>query len=233
MMRVLVSQRAATGPYGDARDALERAYVDFFTAHGLLVIPVPNLPPAVPHYFDGSIGGVVLTGGNDVSPARYGGSAHPRDASAERDETEARLVQHAVERRLPVLGICRGMQFLNVFFGGSLVCDVASHPGGERHRPGAMHPVEITDSRAKAVAEATCYDTNSFHGQAVTTSTLAPGLQVFARDPDSDIVEGLYHPAHRIAGVQYHPERRPQTHPVDEHLIAAFREGRLFWEPAA
>lgn len=232
-MRILVSQRVMRGPHGDPRDALEHAYVAYFEAHGFTVLPLPNGTRHLDAHLDATIGGVVLTGGNDISPGRYGATAPTPDAWPARDDTEAQLLRGALARGLPVYGICRGMQFLNVFFGGTLLPDLERQPGGERHRPGASHDVEISDPLTATALGAERFDANSYHGQAVTAETLAPPLRVFAREPHSKVVEGLYHPELPVAGVQFHPERRSTAHPVDERLIEAFRSRALFWERSA
>lgn len=219
MKRVLVSQRVVEGPYGDARDALEHSYVTFLERHGFAAVPVSNAVADAGAYVDEGVHGVVLTGGNDVG------------RSFERDRTEAALLRGAIERRLPVLGICRGMQFINVFFGGTLEPDLEQTPAWTTHTPGGTHAVAITDAAARAALGADACEVNTFHRQAVTTGTLAPVLKVFAADRAFGVVEGLFHPELAIAGVQYHPERRDVAASVDERLMEAFAARTLFWEP--
>lgn len=219
MKRVLVSQRVVEGPHGDTRDALEHTYVTFLERHGFTVLPVSNAVADAGAYMDAGIHGVVLTGGNDVG------------TSFERDRTEASLLRAAIERRVPVLGICRGMQFINVFFGGTLEPDLEQTPAWATHTPGGTHAVAITDEAARDALGADACEVNTFHRQAVMTATLAPALKVFAADRGFGVVEGLFHPELAIAGVQYHPERREVTASVDERLIGAFASRTLFWEP--
>jgi putative glutamine amidotransferase len=229
-MRVLISQRVVLGPHGDRRDALEHSYVRFFESLGIQVIPVPAGTSRLDDYFSLPVDGVVLTGGNDVDGRRYG-AATSADASVERDETEAALVRAAIDRRWPVLGICRGMQFLNVFFGGRLI-DLTAHVAWPAHQPGREHDVVAVAGADRELGQAR-FAVNSYHRQAVTAGTLAPELETLLVDPDSDVIEGLFHPNLRIAAVQFHPERYDEPRAVDLALVSAFRDGRWLWRTRA
>jgi len=158
---------------------------------------------------------LLLTGGEDVDPRRYGAERHATvtDVSVERDETEIALLEAARRRRRPVLAICRGIQVLNVAFGGTLIQDIPSqhpralaHDAGDGHRASRVHPVRIdAASRLRQAVGADEMKVNSFHHQA--TDRIAPELRVTALAPDG-IVEGLEW--HRddwwAVGVQWHPE---------------------------
>jgi len=166
------------------------------------------------------VGGVMLTGGADVEPSRYGEAPHPTvdDVEPDRDAFELRVTEWARARRLPILGICRGIQLLNVAYGGSLVQDIPSQvPGALGH---SLTPpkhqaydlaheiwVEKDSLLARLLGERLVGDTcevNSRHHQAV--KAVAPGLRVTATAPDG-IVEALEDPAARfVIGVQWHPE---------------------------
>ncbi len=228
--RVLVSQRVVIGPYGDSRDALEHTYVSYLERLGWSVLPVSNTTTALESYFSPAVAGVVLTGGNDVHPASYGSDASPTaGASLDRDRVEAGLVDAALARGLPVLGLCRGMQFLNAHFGGTLVDLQQQSP--DRHPAGVDHEVQVDESLAEEIG-AHRFMVNSYHDQAVTRASLAPALRAFAWADEGDVVEGVHHPDLPVAGVQYHPERRESEHAVDRRLMLAFLGRRLFWTPA-
>ena len=167
------------------------------------------------------VGGVLLTGGDDVAPARYNEEAHPTvvHVAPERDEFEIALVLEARKRGLPILAICRGIQGLNVALGGTLIQDIASQvPGALDHRLAIPphQPFELAhevwverDSllasllRERLVDGDSC-EVNSRHHQAVRT--LAAGLRVTATAPDG-IIEAIEDPAAKFClGVQWHPE---------------------------
>jgi len=182
-------------------------------AGGVPVVLAPSgaaLHPALLSRLDG----LVLTGGLDVSPARYGEPAHPalRTASAERDEFELKLVREALVLDLPLLAICRGLQVLNVALGGSLVQDIpslvgpsVSHDDRARPRTGLAHRVRIVPAtRLHALLGADDLAVNSFHHQAA--SLLGRGLLATAFASDG-VVEGVELPSARfVLGVQWHPE---------------------------
>lgn len=179
--------------------------------------------------------GLMLTGGRDVDPSLFGEQPHGTATSAEpgRDEFEVALVREAVARDLPLLGICRGLQVLNVALGGTLIQDIPSMiTGAEPHDVGDTpitfaHEVWITKGSTlwRALEERLADDAcrvNSRHHQAVRKP--ASGLEASATSPDG-IIEGLERLASRFCvGVQWHPEnfwRTGEFRPLFEAFIAA------------
>ena len=155
--------------------------------------------------------GLVLTGGSDVDPALYGEPKHPEtdQPDRERDALEAALLKEALARDLPVLAICRGLQMLNVFEGGTLIqhlrpLDRHQRTDGPRDRP--AHEVSIEPGTLLAeIARESTWQVNSRHHQAV--ARVGGNLRISAIDPDDGTVEALEHPAKRfVLGVQWHPE---------------------------
>ncbi len=178
-----------------------------------------------------SMDGLLLSGGVDIHPARYGQTTSgAKEISRQRDELEAAAWDAAAARERPVLGLCRGLQAINVFSGGSLLQHVPGHAGpgwgeGAAHR----HPVRLeAGTRLAAVlAPAVTIDVNSYHHQAVRPEDLAPGLvaNAWADSVAGPIVEGLEGADGRfVVGVQCHPERTDSTPEAFERLFAAFVE---------
>lgn len=172
--------------------------------------------------------GLLLTGGTDIDPARYGrpntGSV---DVEPDRDALEADAWAVAGHRALPVFGICRGFQAINVFAGGTLIQDVPGHAGpGWGTGPARMHPIRIERDGILATALANEAETvNTYHHQGVTAADLAPGLRAtaWATSDAGDIVEALELPGDRfVVGVQCHPERTEFSPPAFERLWSAF-----------
>jgi putative glutamine amidotransferase len=180
--------------------------------------------------------GLILSGGEDVDPARYGQAPHPKlgMVSRERDEVEFAALERALERELPVLAICRGMQLLNVAFGGTLYQDLPSlRDGGLIHEQDApitkrWHAVEVEEgSRPAEIFGETKLFINSFHHQGV--DRLGEGLRAWGWAEDG-LVEGIEAADHPwVVGVQWHPERGEAEVPGDplhpDHcLFQAFGE---------
>jgi putative glutamine amidotransferase len=177
--------------------------------------------------------GLVLTGGLDVCPERYGEARHPKVKLTDdaRDAFELALLRDALAADMPVLAICRGHQLLNVAFGGRLL----QHIDSGRHRahfelegaPSRWHTVRLAPgSRLRAIFAVDELEVNSRHHQAVLPATLAPGLEATALSPEG-LVEGVESPAHRwVVGVQWHPELPEPSHaafaPRCRPLFAAF-----------
>jgi putative glutamine amidotransferase len=164
--------------------------------------------------------GLMLTGGTDVDPARYGrdreSQTEPPDV--ERDRREAALLKEALKCDIPVLAICRGMQFLNVVLGGTLVQHIEGHR--RRGEPDA-HAVKVVEgSRLASILNSGEYRVNSRHHQSV--ERVGEGLVVSATAPDG-IIEALELPGQRfVIAVQWHPEDRLET--ADRKLFEAFAQ---------
>jgi len=166
------------------------------------------------------VDGLLLAGGGDIDPARYGEPRHDKCGQIfpDRDEAESTLACWALEEAKPLLAICRGIQIVNVALGGSLYQDIASQlPGAGNHawypnypRDLLPHTVGIErESRLGRILGVTSMPVNSLHHQAV--KDLAPGLIVTARAPDR-IIEALEVENHTFAlGVQWHPEELAES----------------------
>jgi putative glutamine amidotransferase len=181
--------------------------------------------------------GLVLSGGEDVDPVRYGESPLPAlgRVNAARDAMEFAALDIALERDLPVLAICRGCQVLNVHLGGSLFQDIDSQrPGDLRHRQTEpwtrrTHHARVVDgSRLQRIVGDDIVSINSFHHQAIRQ--LAPSLRATAF-ADDGLIEAVEAPDRSwVVGVQWHPERHDAALPEDDsdrRLFADFRRAVL------
>jgi putative glutamine amidotransferase len=226
---------AQGGTHARPQILLYSAYIRALEVHGLAPLLV------TPHHAAGSVHallerccGLVLSGGEDVDPLRYGEQPHPllETVTPERDEMEWTALGIALERGLPVFAICRGVQLLNVFFGGTLYQDIgAQYPTQLRHaqdEPWGERSHRVTvddDSLLRRIVGTDTLLINSFHHQAI--KDVAPALRVTAVAEDGliECVEATQHPW--VIGVQWHPERHearaPESDP-DRRLFAAFRD---------
>jgi putative glutamine amidotransferase len=194
--------------------ALDRAYVEAVVSAGGTPLLLPVLEPQHVAGFAAVLDGLVVTGGPDVDPARYNRSPVPEVYGVDpaRDEWEIALVHHARMARIPVLGICRGAQLLNIAHGGSLVLDLPSI-GREGHRrldrmDQVVHEVSIvsgtTLESVVGVSDDGILGVNSLHHQSV--DQVGHGLIVSACAPDGTIEAVETADGSPVLGVQWHPE---------------------------
>ena len=231
LVALTASSKSATTPAKYSRVRVNEAYVRALQSVGLvpLVIP-PSLSPDEARAVVAQVAGVVLSGGEDVDPARYGAARHPatQKSKAGRDATEIALVEAARDARRPLLGICRGMQVLNVALGGTLVQDLGMlRPGEIGHalessRTHRVHGITIlSGSRLAAAVGTLAIDVNSIHHQAV--DQLAPSLRATAYAPDGVVEAAETTGAWWTLAVQWHPEElMADTKPWDRAIFAAF-----------
>jgi len=208
-------------PLGRPQMGTEAAYLRAVWAAGGLPVMFPNLPPeAAPACLEG-VEGVLLTGGGDIDPARYGAPPHPRTdgVDPERDAFEFALVEAARAQGKPILGICRGSQVLAVAFGAALcqhlpditklTHDSKAPPPARAHSVRLEPPPELEALlRAHGIGE--ILEVNSYHHQGVPRRAELPRpLQPIAEAPDGVVEAFLWRSASGMIGalaVQWHPE---------------------------
>lgn len=214
------------------RVRVNEAYTAALLRAGVIPFVVPPIDDAQAAAVLDAVDGLLLTGGEDVDPARFGADRHPtvEDVHAARDRSEIALVLEAKRRHLPTLAICRGIQVANVALGGTLIQDIPTqnpdagrHEAGDEGRAARVHRVTVTaGSRLADALGATALVTNSLHHQAL--DRVADGLRVTAR-ADDGIVEGAEWTDADwwMVGVQWHPEELiDDGEPWDRALFAAF-----------
>lgn len=171
----------------------------------------PDPQGRLPATILGSLDGLILSGGGDVAPHRFGQElqgAEPENIDPLRDELELNLARAALEMDLPVFGICRGCQVLNVAAGGSMVQHFDGHRSPKDST--AYHEIHIAPaSRLRQIVGEDTLTVNTFHHQGIDHATIAPLFQPAAyADPDAWLIEAYESPRHRwVVGVQWHPER--------------------------
>jgi putative glutamine amidotransferase len=229
----LIGITTARRPHAEVRSLIvvTEAYVQALAAAGGCPVMIPlGLSPGLLDGLAARLDGILFTGGGDIDPACYGAAPHPMvgDVDLDRDGVELHLLVKAVSQGLPFLGICRGLQLINVGLGGTLYADIASQRAGAlRHdfypeypRDHLAHAVEVrAGSRLAGILGNTRLEVNSLHHQGI--DRLAPGLEPVASAPD-EIVEAVELPEHPFGlGVQWHPEWLGAYAPMRE-LFQAF-----------
>jgi putative glutamine amidotransferase len=198
----------------------------------------PRTPAAERDTALATMDGLLLSGGADIDPSRYGQVLDgAEDVDTARDELEAAAWAAARARDVAVLGICRGVQAINVFAGGSLLQHVEGHSGPAwGSGPAATHPLRLVPGTrlASLLGTEDTLEVNAYHHQGILAADLAAGLRAaaWADSPAGPLVEGLEAADGRfVVGVQCHPERTESTPAAFERLFAAFVEAAWAGRP--
>jgi putative glutamine amidotransferase len=222
--------------YGFSQLGVTEAYVKSVSRAGATPLLIPlGLPETAYSVMLDHLDGILFTGGGDVQPERYGGQEHPlvNEMDPDRDRVEISLLHNSLQNNLPFLGICRGLQVINVALGGSLYEDLLSqYPQAQRHqffpeksRSYSAHRIEIAaESRLASVLGTRETKVNSLHHQGIRQ--LAAGLLASAYAPDG-VIEAFELPDYPFGlAVQWHPEWM-QDHEPMRALFKAFAEAAL------
>ncbi|RTR05424.1 glutamine amidotransferase [Halomonas nitroreducens] len=211
-MRIGITQRVeVAASYAERRDCLDQQWTVLVQQLGLTPVPVPNSVDNAASWLDAmALDGYILSGGNDLSCL-----PSPTCPAPERDRTEQAILDHAYDMSLPVLGVCRGLQMMNVYLGGSLHL-VEGHVA-------TRHAVTATSDDARFTDYTVA---NSFHDWGVTLEGLAEPLQSCLTAPDGTI-EACKHRQRDWIGIMWHPERETPFTQTDIRLIDWLFRGNL------
>jgi len=211
--------------------AVPEPYVQAVLRAGLSPVILPESDLDSVASMLGMFDAVLLLGGGDVDPARYGEEPHPEvyGVDRHRDELEINLVHEASRRGLPTLAVCRGIQVVNVAYGGTLVQHVPDLRGITDHRPGpdfgstpVIHEVTVEpDSRIAEATGRTVLSVASHHHQAIDRP--GPGLRVVSRSEDG-LIEAVEGDEGWLVAVQWHPELTAADDPAQQALFDALAE---------
>ncbi len=208
--RVGITQKIMKHPhYNEVLDCLDTRWIDLLVDLNFQPIPLPNIDP---RYVDAqlsslALNGIILSGGNTISSIETPDD-NSNGLSFKRDEYEHRLLEYATKTDIPLFGVCRGMQMINLFYGGN-VKRISGHAGNGDHR---IIPIDAdsSDELPKTV--------NSYHNFGIPHKELARPLQALACDEDG-CVEVFRHKAHRVSAIMWHPERETPFKQKDINLL--------------
>lgn len=204
--------------YDEPRDCLAQDWCNYLQSTNLYLrwIALPNIGTDIIDYVrEWDVDSFIFTGGSDIG------------SSNKRDDTETKLLEMAVKQKISVFGICRGLQIINSFFGGSIIQDLTKICGKPDAHVCRNHIVKIKNNNFRSLLKKDELLVNSYHRQGVTAASLASELKSFAISLDG-LIEGLYHPELPIVAIQWHPERDNPAQDADLNLINAWFERKGF-----
>ncbi len=225
-------EQAKTGVWDVRASFLPEVYIRAVTDAGGTVVVLPPQPvsPVAALRIVSGLDGLIVAGGADVDPRRYGQEAHEKTGAPreDRDAFEDALIRAAIDADLPFLGICRGAQMLNVTLGGDLIQHLPDQVGDERYQLGAaqFNEIEVSVDPGSKIAEVYGDDLSAtaplYHHQAI--GEVASGLVVTSRTDDG-VIEAVERPDSTFClAVQWHPEEHAEDRRLFAGLVAAARE---------
>lgn len=195
MIKAIITQREERNRYGGLSDSLEKEYMDYFRRLEIMAIPVSNFVSNVLEFIDAVQPDMLILTGGGILPRVAYNYERVGTCQADRDRIEHVLICAALKMGIPILGICRGMQYLNYYFGGRISSfDYVKVPRVIK----GTHPVET---------EGNAFWVNHFHNDGIFYSDLAEALIPIAVDRENGIIEAFECKEKRILGIQWHPER--------------------------
>ncbi len=212
-MRIGITQRVEyINDYSEVRDCLDQRWFDFLDALKMTMIPIPNRLRNVNEWLDiMKCDAYILTGGNDLADL-----PDAKNVSIERDKVETALLKYAKSHSLPVFGVCRGFQLINLFLGGQLE-RVSGHVA-------TRHSIRASFEQDKQFITT---NVNSFHNWGISNNNLAEHLIPCAFD-ENNFIESARHKELNWLGIMWHPEREEKFKELDlEVLRKLFHEGHI------
>lgn len=192
-------------------DTIEHAYLDYFQNLGFYPIIISNRVNFKHIFSNVSFNGVVFTGGLDVSYIN-----HPiqNEITNLRDSFEYQLLNYCIQHKIPILGICRGLQIINSYFGGTISKDIVGHINKE-------HSI-IFNTNYSVFKKNQIISVNSFHNHGISKHNLSSELTALCHCTSDNLIEGVYHNDIPLLAIQWHPERQKSENPFINQMIKNF-----------
>ena len=196
--------------YHEERDALSHDWLTLIENLNAFPILIPNnLKNLNEFLFTSNLDGIILSGGDNIGK------------NPERDRSENTIIEFSLKQKIPIFGVCRGMQIINNYFGGSInVNSTTNHVKNS-------HDVQIINSKFSGIIGKSSLNVNSYHNNTITTEILGENLEPFAISDNDNTVEGFFHTKLPIVGVMWHPER---AYAENSELILTNIYDNNFWK---
>lgn len=208
--KIGISLRIVQAPnYDENRDALSHDWSQFLEKLSLIPILIPNQIDNVSEFLDEvGVDGLILSGGDNIGD-------YPQ-----RDSIEKSIIEYGIKKKLPIIGVCRGMQMINKHFGGRIVTT------SDQSHVNKPHSIDIVNSSKHKILESKSIIVNSFHNNIIKSNILGQDLEPFALSSDKSI-EGFYHKSLPLIGVMWHPERSQDD--VNQTILKKIFQDTTFW----
>lgn len=204
-LKIGISMRIVqNNDYHEERDALSHDWSLFSELSDITLIHISNSKNVVSFLKQMELDGVILSGGDNIGD------------TPKRDKTELEIIKYCIDKKLPIFGVCRGMQILNSFFQGNISSKTDSHVR-------KSHDIKIVNEKLKLLNKK--YSVNSFHKNLINEKSLGKNLKIFAISDFDNSIEGFFHESLPIIGVMWHPERDPNQ--FNQTLVSNFFKTRL------
>jgi len=196
--------------YDEKRDAISHDWPKLLEKIESNIIFIPNKLTNVEDFLnDIGIDGLILSGGDNIGDDK------------ERDDTEIKILNFAIKNKIPLLGVCRGMQVINKFFSGSI------EKNSDSSHVKNSHVINFINNDIILSLKKNSLKVNSFHNNIITNSNLGKNIQAFAITDNDKTVEGFFHTSLPIVGVMWHPER--DFNHENQLILKHIFNKRLFW----
>jgi putative glutamine amidotransferase len=195
--------------YDEKRDALSQDWPKLLEELGYVPVYVPNTLQNISNFLEElHLDGIIFSGGENLGENK------------ERDNTEKKLLEYALSRKLPIIGVCRGMQLINEYFGGSLsIIDSDKHITKK-------HELKIIDDKFQSLFKSSKINTNSYHRNTIKKNQIGNKLKPFAIFENDTSIEGFFHETLPVLGVMWHPERNSKSN--DKLILFTIFSNNIF-----
>jgi putative glutamine amidotransferase len=205
-LRIGVSTRIIHSEnYIDDRDALSHDWASLLEKINILPILIPNSLVEIEEFLDGvDLDGIILSGGDNIGEFPL------------RDKTERKIMKYAINKKIPIFGVCRGMQIINQFFGGDIIKTI------DKKHVGKSHSITVSKEKIFSFLDKKEIMVNSFHNNIIIEKKLGKNLISIAKDTNDESIEAFIHSNYLIIGTMWHPERMKDKN--NYNLIKIFFE---------